>query len=302
MFIIIILLAVVGLGALVAGFLLPNGLAKLIGAGVLALAIVLGFFGSTFTQERGEASVLKDITGNIVGQETSTGLHFKAPWVDAVTFDILNQSVVFAGTNGSDNSGGDTTGPQITVQDAEGVTSNLDISLRYSIKPDAVENVFSKYQNQDTFQKTFIEQDIRSVVRSVPNSYTTLELVTKRTDIENEILESLTKRWADDGVVVDSISLQEIRLPDEVKKSYEAAQQAEIAVSAEQSKLDAAKVSAQQKVVQAQAEADANAILNASLTPAILQQRYLDTLAKLAEAGNLVVVPEGFGGIVNIGK
>ncbi len=52
--------------------------------------------------------------------------------------------------------------------------------------------------------------------------------------------------------------------------------------------------------MQAQAEADANAILAASLTPAILQQRYLDTLKELAQAGNLVVVPEGFSGLVNV--
>ena len=41
--------------------------------------------------------------------------------------------------------------------------------------------------------------------------------------------------------------------------------------------------------MQAQAEAEANALLNASLTDAILQQRYLDTLKELAAAGNLVI-------------
>lgn len=70
----------------------------------------------------------------------------------------------------------------------------------------------------------------------------------------------------------------------------------------EQAKLEASKVSAQQKVVQAQAEADANATLNGSLTEAILQQRYLDTLKELAAAGNLVVVPEGFNGLLNVGR
>ncbi|MFZ2963698.1 MAG: hypothetical protein WA006_03335, partial [Rhodoglobus sp.] len=84
--------------------------------------------------------------------------------------------------------------------------------------------------------------------------------------------------------------------------AFAAAQEAAINVQTEQNKLDAAKVSAQQKVVQAQAEADANAILNASLTEAILQQRYLDTLKELAAAGNLVIVPEGFSGLVNVAR
>ncbi|MEO8094865.1 MAG: hypothetical protein ABI632_08030, partial [Pseudolysinimonas sp.] len=87
-----------------------------------------------------------------------------------------------------------------------------------------------------------------------------------------------------------------------VTSAYAAAQEAQINVQTEEAKLEAAKVSAQQKVVQAQAEADANKILAASLTDAILQQRYLDTLKELAAAGNLVVVPEGFNGLVNVSK
>ena len=71
---------------------------------------------------------------------------------------------------------------------------------------------------------------------------------------------------------------------------------------AAKAELEATQVSAQQKVVQAQAEADANAILNGSLTDNILQQRYLDTLKELAAAGNLVVVPDGFSGLVNVQK
>ena len=44
------------------------------------------------------------------------------------------------------------------------------------------------------------------------------------------------------------------------------------------------------------------AILAASLTDPVLKQRYLDTLSTLAASGNVVVVPDGFGGIVNVGK
>ena len=107
--------------------------------------------------------------------------------------------------------------------------------------------------------------------------------------------------WSADWLHREAVALQEIRYGEQVTNAYAAAQEAQINVETEQAKLEAAKVSAQQKVVQAQAEADANEILAKSLTSAILQQRYLDTLAKLAEAGNLVVVPEGFNGLVNVG-
>jgi regulator of protease activity HflC (stomatin/prohibitin superfamily) len=258
----------------------PARLARLVSAGVAGLGILSLLFGSFYTQDAGEANV------------------------DTVTLNIRNQPVVYAGPEGeqSDQAGGVANGPQITVTDADGVTSNIDISLRYSIRPGSVTDIYEDFGSEENFKKSFIEQDVRSVVRQVPNGYTTLDLITKRAEVENKILEALEKRWEDDGVTVTSISLQEIRLPDSVKESYAEAQKAEISVSAEESKLAAEEVKAQQKVVNAKAEADANALLNQSLTPQILQQRYLDTLKELAAKGNLVVVPEGFNGLVNVSK
>ena len=269
------------------------------------LALVFLAFSSFFRQDVGQANVLRDWTGNIVGTETASGLHPKAPWVDVVTFDVRNQRAVFVSEQEpgqGDNIGGSPDGPQITVQDAEGVTANIDIAIRYSLDPAAVSDIYSAYYNEDNLKQRLIFNDIRSVVRSVPGRFDTLEMLTNRNAVQEAILEALEARWADDGIIVEDVALQEIRYGEQVTGAYAAAQEAQINVQTETAKLEAAKVSAQQKVVQAQAEADANAILAASLTPAILQQRYLDTLKELAAAGNLVIVPEGFSGLVNVQK
>ncbi len=288
-----------------AGFRIGSLVARGVGAILIGLSVVLFFFTSFFTQDPGEANVLRDWTGNIVGQESTPGFHWKAPWVDTVTFDVRNQRVVFVSEQEpgqGDNSGGIPNGPQITVQDAEGVTANIDIAIRYSIKPDSVIDIYSAYFNEDNLRTRLIYNDIRSVVRSVPGEFKTLQLLTDRNAVQEAILEALEARWEDDGIIVEDVALQEIRYGDSVTSAFAAAQEANINVQTEQAKLDAAKVSAQQKVVQAQAEADANAILAASLTDAILKQRYLDTLKELAAAGNVVVVPDGFNGLVNVGK
>lgn len=272
---------------------------------LLVLGVVLVIFSSFFRQDVGQANVLRDWTGNIVGYETQSGLHFKAPWVDVVTFDVRNQRAVFVTeqeTGQGDNIGGSPDGPQITVQDAEGVTANIDIAIRYSLKPDSVIDIYSQYYNEENLRTRLIFNDIRSVVRSIPGQFSTIDMLTDRNAVQEAILEALEKRWEDDGIIVEDVALQEIRYGESVTAAYAAAQEAQINVQTEQAKLEAAKVSAQQKVVQAQAEADANAILNASLTDAILQQRYLDTLKELAAAGNLVVVPEGFNGLVNVAR
>ena len=271
--------------------------------GALVLFSLGALFASTFyTQDVGEAKVLKDWTGNIVGEDITPGADFKAPWVDVVDFDIRNQIAAYVGDGYTDYNGSTPNGPQITVQDREGVTANLDIVVIYSIDPDSVTEIYSEYLNQENFRARLIEQDIRSVVRNVPAQYTTLELLNSREKANEDIKKSLETRWESQGVVVESVSLQEIRYSDEVKARFDAAQAARIEVEKAKAELEATQVSAQQKVVQAQAEADANAILNGSLTDNILQQRYLDTLKELAAAGNLVVVPDGFSGLVNVQK
>ena len=267
----------------------PTRIIQLTAVIFIVLGIVILLFASFFKLEPGQAAVLKDKFGNIVGSEQVNGTHFKAPWVDVVTFDVRNQRVVYSGKGGDDNTGGTSDGAQITVQDGDGVTANIDIAIRYSLKPDAVVDIYTQYLNEDNLRTRLIFNDIRSVVRSVPGKYDTIDLLTQRDEVQQSILDALEDRWADDGIIVDDVALQEIRYGKAVTGAFAAAQEAQIAVSKEQANLEATQVSAQQKVVQAQAEADANALLNASLTPAILQQRYLDTLGKLAAEGNLVI-------------
>src|SRR3954453_7148595 len=60
----------------------PNRVAAFAAAALAVVAVIFLASASLYTQDAGEAKVLKDITGNIVGQNNSTGLQTKAPWVD----------------------------------------------------------------------------------------------------------------------------------------------------------------------------------------------------------------------------
>ncbi|WP_025157213.1 SPFH domain-containing protein [Leifsonia aquatica] len=273
----------------------PSAVAKWVALGLTVAAIIGGLGASVpqlfYTQETRESVQLKDWTGNLVGSTTESGLHTKAPWVDTISFSTGTQQIVFAGASGNqnDNNGGQAAGPQITVQDQDGVTSNIDVAVRYSVVASAVTDIYKQFKTEDNFKKSFIEQDIRAVVREVPNAFSTIDLLTKRADVEAKIKNALETRWAKAGVTVDSISLQEIRAPQAVTDSYAAAQQAQIDVTKEQAKLDAAKVSSQQAVTKAEADAKANQLLTQSLTPEVLQQHYIDAL----KAGTVFVVPQG---------
>ena len=69
-----------------------------------------------------------------------------------------------------------------------------------------------------------------------------------------------------------------------------------------QNEQETAKVQAETKKIEAQGEADANAVLAQSLNDQVLQQHYIDALKDVGKEGNLVVVPNGSTPMINTGK
>lgn len=274
---------------------------RLAGGWTIFGAVLLGALGFLFlwmstyyTVEPGEAKVLKSWTGEIIGSESKVGPHWKDPFVDAIDFDVRNQLAVFLGDGNEQYNGSPTNGPQITFTDKDGVTANFDLVVLYSINPASVEQLVEDYQTQDDFRTKVIEQDIRSVPRDIPGKYTTIQMMTDRVQVANDIREALEAEWKDKGVLIEDVSLQEVRYSDAVKARFEEAQNAQTEVvkakaEAEKKKIEA-EAAASVAVTKATGEAEANAILTKSLTPAVLQQRYLDVLA----GANLIVVPQGF--------
>ena len=101
-----------------------------------------------------------------------------------------------------------------------------------------------------------------------------------------------------DLLTVEQVSVQDVRYPKNITKSYSEAQAAEVAKQKAQNEQETAKVQAETKKIEAQGEADANAVLANSLNDQVIQQHYIDALKSIGKDGNLVVVPEGSQPIV----
>lgn len=272
-------------------------------AGVFSVTtLVFLTLATAYTQGVGEASVIKSFTGEIVGFNAKPGLSLKAPWDDRIEYNILNQQAIFSNPNNvHDDQKKDVKGGEITIGDKDGVSANVDVAIRYSIRADQVIDVFSRYGDQSAFESKLITQDVRDVVRSTPNGFPTLDVLTKRQEVENKIMDNLKTRWANEGVQIDSVALQDVRYPQSVTDKFAAALNARTGQAQAEAELAAAKISSQQQVVQAQAQADANKIVDSSLTPNILQLRSLDTLKEIAsKPGNLIITDGKSTPLINV--
>lgn len=287
----------------------------LMGCAVVAvLGALLVMFQCFYRQDIGEAKVQVSWSGELVGQTIDPGFHLKAPWVSVRTFDVRNNLVTYVGQtdkNGklANYAGNVTTGPQITFQDKEGVTGNLDVTLRYSLEPGSVLEVYSDFQTQDNFVNKVISEGVRAEARVAPSTKGTLEVYSDKAGLASAIRAGLEERWKGLGIIIEDVAVQETRYSPEVQQRFDEAQAARIAVTKAEAEQEAARVTADTQVITAQGVADAavvaaegqakaNALLTKSLTPEVLQQRYIDAL----KAGTVFVVPEGSSPLITTGK
>lgn len=244
----------------------------------------------------GEAKVIANIDGSVDRTVEVPTTTLKAPWQEYVDFDLFSQELVYAGgTSAPSYTGGTVNGQEVTVSvgglNGGSTQANVDISITYTVDAEEVADIYAKYKTQERFTRQVIEKTILSVIRSVPTKYTAIEFRGAEKDAAAQlILDRVNDRLSEYGVTVDFVNIQAIRYPDSVETALTEVETANQQAAKAEAELRAAEVAAQQRVVEAQAQADANNILNASLTANLLQQRYIEALTK---ANTIYVVPDG---------
>lgn len=273
-------------------------------SGLISVALGAVLIGSqcVYTQDAGDVKVLIDFGGNIAGSSSETGFHVKAPWQSIVTYDIRNNVISFVADGAEDYTGGSANGPQVTVNDSSGTKANIDIQVNYSLDPSKAIELYENYGTQENFVRAIAAVDARSIPREVSGQFDTITMLTNRGEFTNAVEKALKEKWEPLGLSIEQISVQEIRYADIITDAYANAQQAEVEKQKAENEKEVAKVEAEKKVIESQGEADANRILNESLTDNVIQEHYIEALKQIGKDGNLVVVPEGSQPIVGSSK
>lgn len=264
--------------------------------GLFVISAILIGAECIYTQDVGEAVVLRNFGGSLAGYTTEAGIKFKAPWQDALDWDIRNRLINFyrdadyAYDNGSYN------GATVTINDSSGTKADCDVQVIYSINPDAVENLYADYGTQEAYVASYVSNDVRQTTRDCAGQFSTIQLLTDKESFAKSIQDTLTQRWADSGVVVESVSVQDIRYDQSITDAYAKAQSAQVEQQRAQNEQSTAKIEAETKKIEAQGTADSNQILAESLTDEVLKQHFIDAINN---SDTVYVVPEGSQPIIS---
>ena len=154
------------------------------------------------------------------------------------------------------------------------IVNNIKVSINYQIDGSKAVDLFKTVGTN--YKATVLEPAIQETIKGVISKYTSEELVTKRSEISIDINNTLDERIKKYGINSVSVAINNFDFSDAYNQAIEQKAVAEQEVETSKNQLEKAKVEAETKKVKAQGEAEANKLLESSLTKEIIEQQFIE--------------------------
>jgi prohibitin 2 len=207
-----------------------------IAVGVLILLMILWPFYSVPTGSRGVITQF----GKIVGIEPE-GLAVLPPWQKLTLFSIRAE--------------------QADIENAAGATSDtqpvtVSLTVRYSISPDKVAEVFEKYSHTGDLS-SYVQTATHEIFKAVTAKYTAPDLIAQRAKVSSDIYAALAEKLAIYGAQVINIDMRNFAFQESYMRAINSKVEQEQLRQAADNKLKTVESEQKQKVAIAEAEANA---------------------------------------------
>ncbi|MDC1491880.1 prohibitin family protein [Flavobacteriaceae bacterium] len=137
---------------------------------------------------------------------------------------------------------------------------------------------------------------LKSAARSVVGRYTPEQLYASKRDIvQQEIFDETKKIVESQYILLEKVLIRDVVLPTTITEAIERKLKQEQESLEYEFRLESARKEADKVRIDAQGKADANRILNSSLTTNILKDKGIEATIKLAESNNSKVIVIGSG-------
>src|SRR6266481_6776241 len=186
-----------------------NPFLKLAGLAIVGCIAIILLFSCVTRVGTGRVGVLT-LFGRVTGEVLHEGIHLINPLKTNNEMSIQTQSIK----------------ESASVPSSEGLVMNLDTSLIYHLNPDKAAEVFQKIGGD--YEIKVVEPTLRSAIREATASHSANALYTgEREIVAKQINDELSTKLDKLGLVVESVLLRDIQLPQTLKASIESKQQAE---------------------------------------------------------------------------
>jgi len=255
---------------------LPKGSFKYLLYAILLFFAFIILTNTTFiTINPGERGVqFKRFSGGLKKEKVyNQGFHVVWPWNSMIVYDTrINEGF-----------------EKMDVLSKNGLSIAVELSYRFFPKAEQIGYLHDEIGKD--FVDRILKPEIRSATREVIGKYLPEELYsTKREAIQDEIFNSTQNALDPKYIGLDAVLIRSVQLPAKLKEAIELKLEEEQASFQYEFRLDKERKEAERKIIEAQAKADANRILNASLSDKILRDKGIEATLELSESPNSKII------------
>ncbi len=214
--------------------------------------------------------------GKLTGEQLPEGLHLVNPLKRVAEMSVRTQEIK----------------EHADVPSSEGLIIGLETSLLYRLEPQRAGEVFQTIGPR--YVEIVVTPNLRSVIRAVTAAHTANALYSEgREEVAQQMLRQLKPILEARGVMVETVLLRDIRLPDTLRAAIEAKQQADQQSQQMQFVLQRERQEADRKRIEAQGVADFQRIVSTGISDQLLQWKGIEATEKLVNSPNTKVVVIG---------
>lgn len=212
---------------------------KLVGAGILALLLVIGGFSSATSIDEGHVGVQYRF-GQIIQTDMQPGLHFKVPFIDKIVKVDVREQIYVANT------------PAYT-RDTQTVESiEYSVNYRYSDPSQIIKTI-----GIDNVETQIIIPRTNAILKNLIGQFRAEDLVQGRATLQAQVTEELTESLAKDGIVLTAFNIKNLDFEDSFEEAIRLKVEAEQEAMRKQNETVAKEEEAKQTIIAAEAAAEA---------------------------------------------
>lgn len=229
------------------------------------LSILFGCF--TIVRPNNVGIAYNPFKGGVQSETLTEGYKSKSPLTDVYQLTTTVKEMKF-------------TNLSVQTKDSQYVTAELQIQARID-KTQAFE-YFKKYKDSELEDiASIINNTIKNELEKVTTQYNVIDILGEaRSDIVTKTLDLVKTELLKDGILVERLVIVDVDAGEAIEKAIEQEAVAKKNVDTASYKKQQAELEGEAKVAEAKATAEANALLEKSLTDKILVEKWIEAWAK----------------------
>ena len=272
---------------------------KVIAGVVIVAALAGGAYTATSLEKvgQGEIGIVYTVSNGVSDETLSPGWHFVGPFAKVKTYPVSQQQLVLSNNPG--DYGAKEHDDWHVDAPADGGMVKLNMTVNYNFMADRVTDLYERFNGMDgdAIVDSMVQNSIVAYIKEVTPQFSVMDIYSdKRAEVSKAITEYLNSKLNDEyGINISSALIIDVQLDDALMQKVQAKEQAK--QDAEKAELDKqtaiaqgeadkakaeadaavkkikAEASAEQTRIAAEAEADANEMINATITPELIDMK-----------------------------